>query len=476
MTLVLGAILSALTVTACNLDIPDLNNPGIEQLENNPTAVSVNTAVTGLLIGDRGAKATTAGLVSQFGILGRESYDIDTADDRPVTEDLADKLNPSSPFGGAFWAGQYANIRLANVILHALDKVAAFTDAQKAGTRGFVHTIIAMELITVILAHDDLGAVIDTDRPLGAELAPFVKKAEVYAKIIELLDQAQDELMADATFTFPLSTGYANFSSPSTFIQFNRAIRAKIAVYLGDYQTALNIFTSTDPLNKSFLDDKAPVFTNKPADDKGAFHVYSTATGDARNGLINQVLFAHPKLQTDVQKQSNGMPDARYLAKVVESTSTTTSGADPAVKTSLAFKIYPSPSSSVPVIRNEELILLKAEAMWFTGDHTGAITELNLVRQGAGKLAALDPATIIIPGDAKLSDKNFVDALLYERRYSLMFEGGHRWIDLRRFGRELPTDADNHKKNVRFPIPLPECDARPGEPRCLLNSIDPVTL
>ncbi len=478
-TLVL-AILSTLAMTACNLDIPDLNNPGIDQLESNPTAPGVNTALTGLLIGDRAAKATTAGLVCQLGILGREAYDIDPAEGRPVTELLDGKLNPSSPFGGAFWAGQYANIQLGYIILHAVDKVAAFTDAQKAGIRGFVHTIIAMELLTVILTHDDIGAPIDTDRPLGAELAPFVSKTEVYKKITDLLDAAQGELMmatagaADPTkvaFTFTLSPGYAGFNTPVTFIPFNRALRARVAVYLKDYAGALTY------LGQSFLNDTKITFTsNKLGDDKGVFHVYSTTTGDATNGLINPVVFAHPSLTADVAKDMpiGGKPiDARYTAKVNDTGSATTAGSDPTVKTSLVFTVYPSNASPVPVIRNEELILLKAEALWFTGQHDAAVAELNLVRTNSGKLAALDPATIT-------DDTAFISALLYERRFSLLFEGGHRWIDLRRFGRSLLTADEamqmpTHTQNVRYPVPQPECDARPGEPRCMLNSADPIT-
>jgi hypothetical protein len=54
-----------------------------------------------------------------------------------------------------------------------------------------------------------------------------------------------------------------------------------------------------------------------------------------------------------------------------------------------------------------------------------------------------------------------------------MFEGGHRWIDLRRFGREVPLDSDKHKRNRRFPIPQAECDARPGEPACAITSSEP---
>ena len=54
------------------------------------------------------------------------------------------------------------------------------------------------------------------------------------------------------------------------------------------------------------------------------------------------------------------------------------------------------------------------------------------------------------------------DELLRNRFLSLLFEGGHRWIDMRRFGRldELPTDAAEHRVHAFFPIPTAEIDAR----------------
>ena len=44
---------------------------------------------------------------------------------------------------------------------------------------------------------------------------------------------------------------------------------------------------------------------------------------------------------------------------------------------------------------------------------------------------------------------------------------------LRRFGRmmTLPLDMPDHVRNVRYPIPLAECNARPGEPACELGSL-----
>lgn len=452
LALALGGVI-ALALAGCDLVIPDLNNPGLDQLQNTPTVVSINTAATGLLVGNRGAKSTTTGLVNQLGILGRESYDFDAADTRFVSELIQGNLSKASPFGGSFWAGNYANIKLANIILHGVDKVPEFSETNRAGIRGFAHTIIALELLTVIVTHDSIGAVIDVDHDIDAPLGAFVSKDAVYTEIVRLLDLSQTELAAaGAAFTFPLSPGYAGFNTPATFVKFNRAIRARVDVYRKDYQAAM-----TD-LAASFLNDTAA----SPDFKLGVNYAFSLAAGDATNGLINTAIYAHPSLTTDVQKQADGTTlDARYSAKVDQLPGTVTAGADVSLKTSIKFKMYTN-IASIPVIRNEELILLKAEAMWFTGNRPGAIAELNIVRTKSGSLPALDTE----PAD----DAGFVDALLYERRYSLLFEGGHRWIDLRRFGRPLPLDSPNHVRNLRFPIPQAECDARPGEPACAINS------
>ena len=78
---------------------------------------------------------------------------------------------------------------------------------------------------------------------------------------------------------------------------------------------------------------------------------------------------------------------------------------------------------------------------------------LNEVRTRSGGLEPL-----AMPG----SDEEFVDALLFERRWSLLFEGGHRWLDMRRFGRlgDLPLDRASDRVPERFPIPRDECIAR----------------
>ena len=84
--------------------MPDLNNPGLDEFQNNPTRASVGAAATGLLVQIREDLAATNGYVSHLGILGRESYNFDGADPRFITELLEGTLNPGSRvFGGNFW-------------------------------------------------------------------------------------------------------------------------------------------------------------------------------------------------------------------------------------------------------------------------------------------------------------------------------------------------------------------------------------
>lgn len=488
LVLVLG--LGLLAVPGCDLAVPDLNNPGIDQLQVDPSPASVNAASTGMLVGQRAGKAPTTGLVNQLGILGRESYDFDPNDGRFVTELIQGNLQRGSPFGGQFWGGPFNNIRLGYLTINALDKIdpMLMDDDSKSAMRGFAHTIMATEFLTVVVTHNDTGAPIDVDRPPGSpDLAPFVSKVKVYDEINRLLDLGLSELMAtyDPTdpmstgaFTFPLGPGYTGFTTPRNFVKVNRAIKARVAAYVASQASAASKATAYQAvltaLGTSFMVDTptTPGFSFNT----GVFYPYSANTGDVTNGIGSgsRPIFAHPTLKTDVQVQpppappamDPKTPDARYVAKVRDRVSTDASGTTPADDTlasTIKFKLYTA-TASIAFIRNEELILLESEALWFTGNQTGALDKLDVVRTGSGKLAPINRTTIT-------DDKSFLDALLYERRYSLMFEGGHRWIDLLRFGRPLPLDdPQHHIANIRFPVPQPECDARPGEPACNITS------
>ena len=112
------------------------------------------------------------------------------------------------------------------------------------------------------------------------------------------------------------------------------------------------------------------------------------------------------------------------------------------------------------------MILLRAEANCAastsgtcTGDTTAAATDIDRIRVNSGGLAP----------SSGLNASNILDELLKQKRYSLLFEGGHRWIDARRYGRlaSLPQDATTTsvtKRFTKFPLPQFECDPRTPKP------------
>ncbi len=322
-------LLSVVLLAGCESDVGDLNNPQLGDLQSNPTAAAAASVATGLLVGTRKYIAPRNGYVSLLGVLGRESYDLDNGDPRFVTELLfATNLDPGTPaIGGNLWTQPYANIRNANILLAALPKVPVLTlsDADKEATRGFAKTIQSLDFLQVINTRDTNGAPIQVDLPVG-QLAPIVSKAEVFARIAELLDEAQTHLgAAGAKFPFPLSRGFTGFDTPATFLKFNRALKARVEVYRGNFASALTA------LQASFLDDG-------PASDLklGVYHSFSTASGDITNGLDDPLIYAHPSIKTDAEEKSPGVLDDRYTSKIKMVTPKTLQG----VTSDLAFTIY----------------------------------------------------------------------------------------------------------------------------------------
>lgn len=437
----LCALLSAtLVLSACQgLDIPDLNNANLRELEENPTPSLVASTSTGLLVGSRRDMGVNSSYVLLLGILGREAYSLDPADPRTIVEMLAaPNLDPgTSNFGGNYWVNPYATIRTGHILLRALDKVQGLSDEQKESVRGFAKTMIAYNFLIIITTRDTAGAPIDVDRPLEAGPAPIATREEVYAHIARLLDESVAHLeVGGSRFPFPLSSGFAGFDRPATFLQVNRALAARVAVYRGNYDQALTA------LQGSFLNADASL-------DLGVYHVFGGTTGDQPNLLNNANIYAHPKLVTEAERKPNGDLDDRVVRKLRSVASRTSQG----LTSDRAFTLYTRLDSPVPLIRNEELLLLRAEANIGLRRIAAAAEDLNRIRQRSGGLAPR----------VDLTEENALDELLRQKRFSLLFEGGHRWIDLRRYGRLNDPgliDVPGHRVHTFFPIPLPEQDAR----------------
>lgn len=452
---------------ACSFDIADPNSP--EPLPNDPSREQIQGAVNGLLIG---ARADYADWVLEAGIVGREAYRFDASDPRWADELLVGPFDPGNiRFGGDHWLEQYRNIRAANRLLEATAGSTVLSPTVLSALQGFVKTVQALDLLMVLNAHEDSVPIDVESDPVDDPPAPLVDNEVAWARAVTLLDDARTSLVAagGASFPFQLTSGFAGFSAPAEFLKFNRALKARVEIYRASLgHTACGVAGATC-YNAALVILQAPesTFLSTTASlDVGVYHVYGTGGADVANPLFEDTASAiqhvHPSIKKDADTTSSGVLDRRFVTKVAE-TDTAEFG-DPLRTSALVWIRYQSNIDPVPIIRNEELFLLQAEAENALGAGDLGHGEVNFIRRVSG---GLDTMTTV--AWAALTTDQRLDQILKERRYSLLFEGGHRWIDARRTNRltQLPLDYDPGDVVHRsWPIPFDACLARGKPPDC----------
>ena len=467
-------------MTGCNnLTSPNFNFEDLQNLTEDPNPTALYTAAQGMLITRRDMDANGANdLYANAGVVGRENYNLDVADPRFESELMIANLNPDSPaFGGNFWSEPYENLRVADIILQGIpNSDPPLSDNESQWLQGFVKTMAAYDLMEVALLRDtECGCPIEASESL-TEPAPAVGIEQVWGRVIQLLDEGAGNLQsASGTSPIPLSTGFDGisgvvqvgfFRSAEGFRQFNRALRARAAMYNQDWNGVLQA------LGQSFISD------NPLALNLGVYHVFTSQSGDILNGFAqfgaDTNLRAHPSYKADVELKADGTPDDRFTRKARPIISrpyqglclgdpnptpwppdpryvTDPGGGAAARDCDVGFNLYPTTTTPVSIIRNEELLLMRAEANIQLGNLGAAETDINLVRSASGGL-----------GPVTLTSANAIDQLLYERQFSLWWENAHRWKDARRYNRldELPVDKAGHGVARFYPIPQEETTAR----------------
>lgn len=436
--LFVAACASAVACSAA--DIANYNSPNTSQLEGAPNAATVNTTVAGILAGARAGAGTWA---STLGIFGREIMNLDGAEPRNVLALLIGPLEPGGFGTDAGWSNSYRNLRTAYTILDVVDAVPDYTAAQKSGVKGFVKTFMALEYMNQLRVRDTFGLVFDVSKDPTVQGA-FITREEAFTKTAALFDDARTDLAAaGTTFPFALTTGFTGFNTPANFLRVNRGLKARLEVYRGRWADAITA------LNESFINTAAGTTAGFGT---GVYHVYSIASGDATNPLFDpapRAIVVVPEFLTEARLRTDGSRDLRATSKAVVGT---VNLATQGISSNVRPTVYPTNVTPIPIIRNEELILLRAEAYIGLGNRAAAIADLNVVRINAGGLPAL----------ASDFSGDLVTELLYDRRYSLFFEYGHRWVDSRRYNRlsELKKQLPSHRVFPLVPIPVDECNQR----------------
>lgn len=430
------ATLFVFTISSCALfeveEFTDPNNPSVNVLQSGATRDQVNQLAIGIF------SSLRSGLYRytvNTGTFGREIYELATNDSRSYNQLLGREALDNTNFLNSYWADFNVQRRRANDFRVIANISASLTEQERRAVSGFCYTAMAFSMLHNLNIQGSNGIRIDLEDPFNP--GPFVSYDAALAEIKRLNDLGAADLAAGGSaFPFEAPVGFSGFDTPATFRQFNRALAARIAVYQEDWNGAL------DALDDSFLDLDGDLMI-------GPFHTYG-ASPDVLNPFFDPaqstaaaVVFANPSYLNDMEDGDDRANKVRLrdVPRVL---------GQPPITGTHELALYSTSTSTVSIIRNEELILLFAEAsIQVQGDNAAdGIAAINYIRN-EHNLPDYSGATTQVA---------LLDEMLNQKRYSLWFEGGHRWIDMRRYNKfdELPLDDAGDEILDKMPRPFAE--------------------
>jgi starch-binding outer membrane protein, SusD/RagB family len=437
------------------------DNPVANPIDNPVVGgqVSLQQLVTGVLASDRSA-ITGFAYRTEPEIFARDVYRIDASEPRFVQETLGGNPDPGSFSGSGAWAAYYTAIRAGNSLLLGLDAIASnpatsLTPDEVNATRGFVRTMKALDYWRIIEMHDSVGATIQTDDP--AAVTDIRCKPAVLAYIASLLDSANADFAAAAPATeMPVTmpsgfTGFGrDYSVVSNLIKFNRGLKGKIDFYRGLDRTSPQpaLFPTAIAELTEALGNAAPGAVPAADFSKGPYYVFVPGGSEnTPNPIADSKIGLNPLVDDSVQAgdtRASKIVPRDPLAGFGISTNITFVGAEATTENEAA---------PLGILRDEELVLLRAQAEIEAGQLANAVLDINDVRTHYG-LAPVAP----------VGKTATINAVLYEKRYSLLFEGAQRFDDLREYGRLNSTflrpETTTDPYNAALPIPRPELNIR----------------
>jgi len=484
-TTLLAAALMVGSAACTDSNIPFYTEP--TGVANTPTGIQ--NAVAGLFAASRLDVGTYLLWMAPF---GRDEANIQAENPEGVVEETG--LSPIPAGDQGVWDNEYRAADAAVAVIAALPNVSpAYTAQQVAAIAGVAQTLEALDFMYVAETRDTLGIPIHSTTT--ATSGPVYCAQDVWRQIVALLDTANGNLNTAGAIPLPLRmpSGFASVSTsagPSTaagsFASFNRALAGKANLELA-YAIARNTpATHPTPTTPGAPDATAlaradsaitasalfsvPLTPPAPGafveNSGGVYWDWSSQSGDLVNPINSAIglwrTLAY--LTADVDTVN----DLRFLGKFAPNPAALLIPGDAFLSTNWLYASYPTTSSPIPIIRNESLVLYRAQVQLGLGNLALAVTLINQVHQQAGGFAS--------PLSINASSYTAVrDSLLKEQRISTVFEAsGDRTISLRMYALEAVADTtwssaaaprppggvDLHTTVI--PVPSTEIEARGG--------------
>jgi starch-binding outer membrane protein, SusD/RagB family len=322
------------------------------------------------------------------------------------------------------WTAVYAVIARANMVLAKVPAIPDLSTEEKNEILGEAYFLRALSYHNLVKLW---GAVpMPLDPITTADEAAKYKRVpvdQVYAQILSDLDKA-GQLITNSS-----DTRQANVMAV-------HAIRARVLLYKGDYQGALDesniVLAGRDTLTVAYPDLFTPTGTNTSED------IFRVAFTPVQFNEMGYYYLGAGRRELQPSKDLNAAYETGDLRKPWT--------IQPRGSKNLQGTKFPTTigAEHLHAIRLAEVVLIKAEALARLNQLPGAIAEYNKVRIRAG----LAPHVL---GVNVTTQADVLAAITKERRLELALEGD-RWPDLVRLG-QATTVLSITPNQTLMPIP-----------------------
>ena len=474
--------LVALLLMSCSDDFLDRQPLDTINTENYPTtAEELVTVVNGAYQPLQWPKLYNLRMWSTDIMAGNSIVGAGGGSDGIETQDMANfVINTDNAGVLDLWRGPWPGILMSNIVLDAAPQMDIDEDIRKR-SMGEAHFLRAHYYFILARFFGDVPLITEPQSSDSDLFPPRDPVAQVYELIISDLNAAAELLPEKNEYT---SENKGRASKGAAY-----GMLAKVHLTLGNYQQVVQYATEVENLGYDLNDNYADNFsiTNENSIESLFEVQYASNGGYDFWSNENQASWASPFMGprganfvaggygwnqpteefVSAYEEGDERKDATVLyeggpefdGKEYESRFSFTGYNTRKFLVPLSqVSAYDNSPMNFPILRFADVLLMKAEALNELGQTALAEDYLNMVRNRAG----LDD----IEG---LSQADFRNAVLHERRMELAFEG-QRWFDLIRvnngeyglnFLRSIGRNNAS-QKHLLFPIPQIELDRNPN--------------
>jgi hypothetical protein len=407
-------------------------------------SVGASAALNGVYINlmqNFGFSFNNGGITAFTGLTGDELYESTFS---PPDEELYNNaITISNADAQLLWTTAYQSIYLVNACISGIENSTTISASAKKSMTSEAFVIRSFLYFNLVNIYGDVPLIVGTDYSVNEKIGRSPVNI-IYQQIIGDLQTAQSGLSKGQVINTR-----ANYYAAT-------ALLAKVYLYNKQYSDAIkqsdliltsgNFSLEPDP-NSVFLAASnetiwsfAPVIPNL-ATMEGYIFVPSSS------GVIPSYLI------TNSLYNSFESGDLRRLDWI--GIDTVSNQVYPFPYKYKTGRVSGTPNENYVVLRLADIYLVEAEAKANMNDVTGALVNLNVVRERAG-----------LPDMLASSQSEIVTAITSERQHEFFCEWGNRWFDVNRLNLSqsiFGTEKHGWKStSVLFPIPQNEINLNPA--------------